>query len=120
MVKISQEDNTYVKDMVDNAYGILAIDVKSDTRAVISLNADVYNKKLIVCPLIVKAGDAGDVVAKFSSNVTVFGTKSEVIATAQEGKVTIENEGITTFVEDGESTKRNQSYYYYRAYTRCS
>ena len=103
--KDEYKDNTYVKDMVDNAYGILAIDVKSDTRAVISLNADVYNEKTCVLPLIVKAGDAGDVVAKFSSNVTVFGTKSEVIAKAQEGKVTIENEGITTFVEDGESTK---------------
>ena len=103
--KAKYEDNTYVKDMVDNAYGILAIDVKSDTRAVISLNADVYNEKTCVLPLIVKAGNAGDVVAKFSSNVTVFGTKSEVIATAQEGKVTIENEGITTFVEDGDKIK---------------
>ena len=93
------------------AEGILDIDVKSDTRAVITLDAKIYNQETgaeaeaCVLPLIVKSGNAGDVVAKFSSNVTAFGTKSEVIATAQEGKVTIENEGITTFVEDGESEK---------------
>ena len=93
------------------AEGILAIDVKSDTRAVITLDAKIYNQEkgaeadACVLPLIVKSGNAGDVVAKFSSNVTAFGTKSEVIATAQEGKVKIENEGVTTFVEDGESEK---------------
>ena len=93
------------------AEGILDIDVKSDTRAVITLDAKIYNQEAgaeaeaCVLPLIVKSGNAGDVVAKFSSNVTAFGTKSEVIATAQEGKVTIENEGITTFVEDGDKIK---------------
>ena len=99
------------EDLAD-AEGILAIKVKSDTRAVITLDADIYNKdaeylaKACVLPLIVKSGNAGDVVAKFSSNVTAFGTNSEVIARAQEGKVTIENEGVVTFVEDGESTKK--------------
>ena len=37
--------------------------------------------------LIVKSGEVGDVVAKFTSNVTAFKTASEVIATAQTGKV---------------------------------
>ena len=101
-----EKENTYVESLAKEAKGILAIDVKSDTRAVITLDAEVYNgDKACVLPLIVKSGDAGDVVAKFSSNARAFGTKSEVIATAQEGKVTIENEGVTTFVEDGESTK---------------
>ena len=68
------------EDLAD-AEGVLAIDVKSDTRAVVTLDADIYNKdaenlaKACVLPLIVKSGDAGDVVAKFSSNVTAFDTK---------------------------------------------
>ena len=95
------------------AEGILAIDVKSDTRAIITLDAKIYNQEknaeaeACVLPLIVKSGDAGDVVAKFSSNVTAFGTKSEVIAKAQTGKVTIESEGVTTFVEDATDDKKD-------------
>ena len=112
-IYLMEQDPTKNKAAEDlaKAEGILAIDVKSDTRAVITLDAKIYNQEdgaeaeACVLPLIVKSGNAGDVVAKFSSNVTAFGTKSEVIAKAQEGKVTIENEGITTFVEDGESEK---------------
>lgn len=111
-IYLMEQAPTYkgAEDLAD-AEGILAIKVKSDTRAVITLDAKIYNKEngaeaaACVLPMIVKAGNAGDVVAKFSSNVTAFGTKSEVIATAQEGKVTIESEGVTTFVEDGESKK---------------
>ena len=111
-IYLMEQAPTYkgAEDLAD-AEGILDIDVKSDTRAVITLDAKIYNKEngaeaaACVLPMIVKAGNAGDVVAKFSSNVTAFGTKSEVIATAQEGKVKIENEGVTTFVEDGESKK---------------
>ena len=40
------------------------------------------------------------VVVKFTSNVTAFKTASEVIANVQTGKVTIETEGVKTFVED--------------------
>ena len=112
-IYLMEQDPTNNKGAEDlkKAEGILDIDVKSDTRAVITLDAKIYNQEAgaeaeaCVLPLIVKSGNAGDVVAKFSSNVTAFGTKSEVIAKAQEGKVTIENEGITTFVEDGESEK---------------
>ena len=106
-IYLMEQAPTYkgAEDLAD-AEGVLAIDVKSDTRAVVTLDADIYNKdaenlaKACVLPLIVKSGDAGDVVAKFSSNVTAFGTKSVVIATAQTGKVTIETEGVKTFVED--------------------
>ena len=87
------------------AKGILDVDVQSDTKAKITLNAKMFNgkhdgSKACVLPLIVKAGEAGDVVATFTSNVTAFKKASEVIATAQTGKVEITSEGVKTFVED--------------------
>ena len=114
-IYLMEQDPTQNKGAEDlaDAEGVLAIDVKSDTRAVVTLDADIYNKdaenlaKACVLPLIVKSGDAGDVVAKFSSNVTAFGTKSVVIATAQTGKVTIESEGVVTFVEDATDDKKD-------------
>ena len=91
------------KNMSD-AKGILAVDVQSDTKAKITLNANIFNGKhkveACVLPLIVKSGEVGDIVAKFTSNAKAFKTASEVIATAQTGKVTIETEGVRTFVED--------------------
>ena len=92
------------------AKGILDVDVQSDTKAKITLNAKMFNGKhtgseTCVLPLIVKAGEAGDVVATFTSNVTAFKKASEVIATAQTGKVTIETEGVKTFVEDADDEK---------------
>ena len=92
------------------AKGILNVDVQSDTKAKITLNAKMFNGKhtsseTCVLPLIVKAGEVGDVVATFTSNVPAFKKASEVIATAQTGKVTIETEGVKTFVEDAEEKK---------------
>ena len=74
-----------------------------------------------VLPMIVKSGEVGDVVAKFTSNVTAFKTASEVIANVQTGKVTIETEGVKTFVEDAQKmTKAIKDITISRAYTRCT
>lgn len=93
------------------AKGILNVDVQSDTKAKITLNAKMFNGKhtsseTCVLPLIVKAGEVGDVVATFTSNVPAFKKASEVIATAQTGKVTIETEGVKTFVEDSSDDEK--------------
>lgn len=107
----------YVDDNDDNDYqmeeagylgttkGVEAVEIMSDTKAKITLDAKVFNGKdadieACVLPLIVKSGEVGDVVVKFTSNVTAFKTASEVIANVQTGKVTIETEGVKTFVED--------------------
>lgn len=107
----------YVDDNDDNDYqmeeagylnttkGVKAVEIMSDTKAKITLDAKVFNGKdadieACVIPLIVKSGEVGDVVVKFTSNVTAFKTASEVIANVQTGKVTIETEGVKTFVED--------------------
>ena len=107
----------YVDDNDDNDYqmeeagylgttkGVKAVEIMSNTKAKITLDAKVFNGKdadieACVIPLIVKSGEVGDVVVKFTSNVTAFKTASEVIANVQTGKVTIETEGVKTFVED--------------------
>ena len=107
----------YVDDNDDNDYqmeeagylnttkGVKAVEIMSDTKAKITLDAKVFNGKdadieACVLPLIVKAGEVGDVVVTFTSNVTAFKKASEVIANVQTGKVTIETEGVKTFVED--------------------
>ncbi len=90
--------------------GVVNVDVISDTKAIVTLDAATFNQvktgdkdpqgKACVLPLIVKSGEVGDVTATFTSNVKEFKKASEVIATVQTGKVTIETEGVKTFVED--------------------
>ena len=102
------DDNDYQMEEVDylkTTKGVKAVEIMSDTKAKITLDAKVFNGKdadieACVIPLIVKSGEVGDVVVKFTSNVTAFKTASEVIANVQTGKVTIETEGVKTFVED--------------------
>ena len=108
----------YVDDDDDNDYqmeeagylgtttGVTDVEIMSNTKAKITLDAKTFNQvagkagDACVLPLIVKSGEVGDVVVKFTSNVTAFKTASEVIANVQTGKVTIETEGVKTFVED--------------------
>ena len=102
------DDNDYQMeeaDYLNTTKGVKAVEIMSDTKAKITLDAKVFNGKdadieACVIPLIVKSGEVGDVVVKFTSNVTAFKTASEVIANVQTGKVTIETEGVKTFVED--------------------
>ena len=113
--KFAKNDNDkYLmeKDTYPNGKGVVAVDVKNDTTAVVSLNADVFNgkhKDLKACVLDIKAQavETGDVVAEFTSNVTQFKKASEVIATAYDGDVTVETEGVVTFVEDAAEDKKD-------------
>ena len=113
--KFAKNDNDkYLmeKDTYPNGKGVVAVDVKNDTTAVVSLNADVFNGKhddIKACVLDIKAQavETGDVVATFTSNVTQFKKASEVIATAYDGDVTVETEGVVTFVEDAAEDKKD-------------
>lgn len=103
------DDNDYQMEedgYLDTTTGVEAVEIMSNTKAKITLDAKTFNQAegkvgdACVLPLIVKSGEVGDVVVKFTSNVTAFKTASEVIANVQTGKVTIETEGVKTFVED--------------------
>ena len=103
------DDNDYQMeeaDYLNKTTGVEAVEIMSNTKAKITLDAKTFNQAegkagdACVLPLIVKSGEVGDVVVKFTSNVTAFKTASEVIANVQTGKVTIETEGVKTFVED--------------------
>ncbi len=100
--KMDTEDNS---DFLKDTVGVKAVEVMSDTKAKITLDTKVFNgnvKDINACvlPMIVKAGEVGDVVVTFTSNVTAFKKASEVIANVQTGKVAIETDGVKTFVED--------------------
>ena len=108
------DDDEYVmneKGKFPNKKGVVAVDVKNDTTATVSLNADIFNKnnnngnnaglkEACVLDIVAYAVETGDVVATFTSNVTQFKKASEVIATAYADEVAIEIEGVRTFVED--------------------
>ena len=108
------DDDKYVmneKGKFPNNKGVKAVEVKNDTTAIVSLNADFFNKnnengdnpdgkEACVLPIVAYAVETGDVVANFTSNVTQFKKASEVIATAYDNEVAIEIEGVRTFVED--------------------
>ena len=94
--------------------GIWDVHVKNDTTAIITLDARTFNGKndgvgqnTCVLDILAYAVDAGDVIATFSSNVTQFKKASEVIATAYDGDVTIESDGVITFVEDSSTDRKN-------------
>ena len=101
-VKYVMEEKGYLDKYKQK--GIEDIDVKNDTTAYITLNAETFNGWLggEACVLAIQAYavETGDVVAEFTSNVTQFKKASEVIATAYKDEVAIEIEGVRTFVED--------------------
>lgn len=107
-------DEYYIMDTTDNAdyftdysdaHGVASIDVKSDKSAILTLSVVSFNKEEIILPIVAVAEDAGDVIAKFSTNNTVFADVKEVIAVASEDEVTIASEGVVTFVEDSTKVK---------------
>ena len=106
------EEDDYLTD--NKCVGIEKVDVKNDTTAYITLNASVFNSKdswtlddgdACVLPIVAYAVEEGDVVATFTSNVSQFKKASEVIATAVKGDVSVESEGVVTFVEDSDNIK---------------
>ena len=60
----------------------------------------------ICSKMCIRDSETGDVTATFTSNVTNFKKASEVIATAYDGDVNIESEGVVTFVEDESKTTK--------------
>ena len=83
---------------------IKEVDVTSPTRATVKIGQTAYNDSSsehpIIIPLVAQALSAGEVVAEFRSTVGPVFSMSEVIATANDGDVTIESDGVKTFVED--------------------
>ena len=118
-VESDEKDVDYVMEedgKFPNKKGVVAVDVKNDTTAIVSLNADIFNKnntngnnaglkEACVLDIVAYAVEEGDVVATFTSNVTQFKKASEVIATAVKGDVKVETEGVVTFVEDADNKK---------------
>ncbi len=100
------EESTYLTNSATKGEGIVAIDVKTDTTATITLDVNSFNGGVNnapeACVLVISAYavDEGDVIAKFTSNITQFKGSSDVIATAYDGDVVIESDGVITFVED--------------------
>ncbi len=114
------DDDDYIMEesgKFPNNKGVKAVTIENDTTATVSLNADVFNgnnvnsdnpASLKACVLDIQAYavETGDVTATFTSNVTNFKKASEVIATAYDGDVNIESEGVVTFVEDESKTTK--------------
>ncbi len=112
--KNEDTDEYLMEDYSDFENGIIDVHVTSDTTADVILRAWIYNKqgtgtdsKVCVLPIRAYALDAGDVIATFTSNVTNFEDVKDVIATAYDGDVTIESEGVVTFVEDASENVKN-------------
>ena len=108
-IQLKLTNGKFAKDKSDKYYmdledygteGVWDVVVKNDTTATITLDAATFNAGTCVLPIQAYAVETGDVIATFSSNVTNFKTAKEVIATAYDGDVTIETEGVVTFVED--------------------
>lgn len=95
----------------NNNKGVVAVEVNNDTTATITLATRVFNghgnSKACVLDIKAYAVETGDVIATFTSNKTQFKTASEVIAKAYDGDVTIESEGVVTFVEDSSDDVKN-------------
>ena len=95
----------------NNNKGVVAVEVNTDTTATITLATRVFNghgnSKACVLDIKAYAVETGDVIATFTSNKTQFKKASEVIATAYDGDVTIESEGVVTFVEDSSDDVKN-------------
>ena len=78
--------------------------VTGPTSAIVTIGSWEFNSATdddpIVIPIVAKATSAGEVVAYFESTVSPNFESDEVIATAKEGEVTVESDGVKTFVED--------------------
>ena len=83
---------------------IKSFEVTGPTTAIVKIGAHEFNAATaedpVVIPIVAKATSAGEVVANFSSTISPNFESDEVIATAKEGEVTVESDGVKTFVED--------------------
>ena len=102
----------YLMDATPDALGVKKVKVESDTTATVTLATRVFNghgttSDACVLNIQAYAVEEGDVIATFTSNKTQFKKAEEVIATAYDGDVVIESEGVVTFVEDSSSNVKN-------------
>ena len=78
--------------------------VTGDSTAIVKIGGWEFNAATeddpIVIPIVAEATSAGDVVARFTSTVNPSFDTEEVIATAKDGDVSVESDGVKTFVED--------------------
>ena len=102
--KFAKNDkDEYIMDVGDYGVdGVWDVDVKSATKAVVTIGNTMFNDKVVTLPIVAEAVAAGDVVATFSSNVTEFSTVKAVIATVSAEKVEVKSAGVKTFVEDAD------------------
>ena len=107
--KFAKNDaGAYLMDLPSyGTQGVWDVVVESDTTATVTLDAYTFNDLVCVLDIAAYAVDTNDVIATFTSNVTEFKKASEVIATAYDGDVVIESEGVVTFVEDSSSNVKN-------------
>ena len=102
-------DDDYLSDPNLNGYidlsgvtstiKITDINVKSDTLAEITLEK--FTKGgVVMIPITAYAVEEGSVTATITSNADVQFSVDGVIATAYKGDVSVESDGVTTFVED--------------------
>ena len=93
-LKLNGSDYLYIKDF----------HVTGPTTATVKIGSWEFNSATeedpIVIPIVAKATSAGEVIAKFSSTISPTFESEEVIATAKDGDVTVESDGVKTFVED--------------------
>ena len=93
-LKLDGSDYLYIKNF----------HVTGPTTATVKIGSWEFNgateKDPIVIPIVAKATSAGEVIAKFSSTISPTFESEEVIATAKDGDVTVESDGVKTFVED--------------------
>ena len=102
------DDNYIMEEEFAVGNGIWNVRITNDTTAYITLDAATFNgeaAEACVLDIVAYAVDEGDVIATFTSNVSQFKKASEVIATAVDGDVSIESDGVVTFVEDATNVK---------------
>ena len=86
--------------------GVNDIEVINDTTLSFKIDVDAfYSEDGCAITLFATADEAGEVIATFSTNKTIFADAKEVIAVASEEEVLVESEGVVTFVEDSTKIK---------------
>lgn len=104
------------KGKFPNKKGVVAVDVKNDTTATVSLNADIFNKnnnngnnaglkEACVLDIVAYAVETGDVVATFTSNVTQFKKASEVSLQLTKMKLLLKSKALEHSLKTQQKTR---------------
>ncbi|MCD8036552.1 MAG: copper amine oxidase N-terminal domain-containing protein, partial [Clostridiales bacterium] len=110
--KYMMEESVFLTDSTLNQYsttafsGIEKIEIFNSTTAYITVSKKSFNVNGgVLIPIRAYAVDAGDVIANVWSNQVITFDMDGVIATAYDGDISIESEGVVTFVEDADDAK---------------